>query len=97
MLDILSAPLLEIATRTTSPDCIDMQIHASAKIRYSLMYLLGILGGAYLGPKVWAKPQRVVGAGGGVAGDHTERTSKIRRSADPTTGGWIERVLWRRG
>lgn len=40
MLDILSAPLLEIATHTTSSDCIDMQIHASAKISYSLMYLL---------------------------------------------------------
>lgn len=40
MRDILSAPLLEIATHTTSSDCIDMQIHASAKISYSLMYLV---------------------------------------------------------
>lgn len=40
MLDILSAALLEIATHTTSTDYIDMQIHATAKISYSLIYLL---------------------------------------------------------
>lgn len=75
MLDILSAPLLEIATHTTSSDCIDMQIHASAKTGYSLMHFGWNFSGKRTSDRGRGGGEWSHRRGGDVTGHHTKFTS----------------------